>query len=338
MASNDIRSSQPTRREMFLAGGLTTAAAAVAAAAWSVAPLAGTSVSAAQAQPAEKPKSRRFALNTGTLLGYNLSIEEEIAVTAQAGYDGIEIWIMRLERYLNEGKSAADLKKRIDDSGLKVENAIGFASWIVDDEDARTRGLEQMKREMGWLAQIGCPHIAAPASGATGKRIDDLEACGRRYRAILELGDREGVTPILEQWGGSATLQKLPDVAAIAMLAVHPKAAFLLDAYHHYKGGNDYVGIGLLNGRAMPVFHINDYPADPPRETIADKDRVFPGDGVCPFDVLLPTLEAVGFDGVMSLELFNQDYVRTMTPLELAKTGLDKMRALYPSCLETPIA
>jgi 2-keto-myo-inositol isomerase len=304
-----------------MAGGMMAAGLAIT-------PLAKAQTSVAPTQTGGR-KMRRFLLNTGTLLGYNLSIEEEIAVTAQAGYDGIEIWLMRLEKYLDEGKSLADLKKRIDDSGLTVENAIGFASWIVDDEVARSRGLEQMKRDMGRLAQIGCTRIAAPASGATGKRIDDLEACGKRYRAILELGEREGVTPLLELWGGSATLQKLPDVVAIAMLAVHPKASLLLDAYHLYKGGNDYVSLGQLNGRAMPVFHLNDYPAEPPRETIADKDRVFPGDGICPFDVLLPTLDAIGFDGVLSLELFNQDYVRNYTPLELAKTGLEKMRGLF---------
>ena len=312
--------SQLTRREMLLTGGLSATGLAIL-------PIAGTSVVAQT--PATSPKTRRYALNTGTLNGYNLSIEEEIAVTAQAGYDGIEIWLMRLEKYLDEGKSLSDLKKRLDDAGLTVENAIGFANWIVDDDVARTRGLEQMKRDMGRLVQIGCHRIAAPASGATGKRIDDLDACGTRYRAILELGDREGVTPILELWGGSATLQKLADVVAIAMLAAHPKASLLLDAYHLYKGGNDYVSLGQLNGHAMPVFHLNDYPAEPPRETIADRDRVFPGDGVCPFDVLLPTLNAIGFDGVMSLELFNQNYIRNMKPLELAKTGLEKMRTIF---------
>ena len=323
MTPYDTNTSKLSRREMLLTSGLVATGLTISG--------IGERLQASSFGLQDAlPGSRRFALNTGSLLGYNLSIEEEIAVTAQAGYAGIEIWIMRLEKYLNEGKSLADLKKRIDDSGLTVENAIGFAGWIVDDEDARTRGLEQMKREMGWLAQIGCPRIAAPASGATGKRIDDLQVCGERYRAILEIGEREGVLPILEQWGGSATLQKLADVVAVAMLAVHPQASLLLDAYHLYKGGNDYVSLVQLNGRAMPVFHLNDYPAVPPRETIADKDRVFPGDGICPFDVLLPTLDAIGFDGVFSLELFNQDYVKSYTPLELAKTGLEKMRACFP--------
>lgn len=307
-----------TRREMLATTGVATIGLAAL-------PLSGSQAVAMT----EVRKKRRFALNTGTLLGYNLPIEEEIEVTAKAGYEGIEIWLMRLEKYLEEGKSLADLKKRIEDSGLTVEGAIGFANWIVDDDAARARGLEQMRRDMGRLAQIGCKCIAAPASGATNKRIDDLEVCGERYRTILEIGEREGVTPLLEQWGPSATLCRLSDVVAIAVAAKHPDASLLLDAYHLYKGGNDYISLKQLNGRAMRVFHLNDYPAAPPRETIADKDRVFPGDGVCPFDVLLPTLDEIGFEGVFSLELFNREYQQRYSPLELAKMGLEKMRAIF---------
>ncbi len=36
---------------------------------------------------------------------------------------------------------------------------------------------------------------------------------------------------------------------------------------------------------------------DPPRETIADKNRVYPGDGVAPLGEILRTLFANGFEG-----------------------------------------
>ncbi|MCL2347391.1 MAG: sugar phosphate isomerase/epimerase [Planctomycetaceae bacterium] len=277
-------------------------------------------------RPATK---RRFALNTGTLIGLNLPIEEEIDVTAKAGYDGIEIWMMRLEKYLSEGKKLADLRKRLDDHGLTVENAIGFAPWIVDDESERAKGIEQIKRDMARLAEIGCRRMAAPASGATSKRIDDLEACGARYRTVLELGEQFNVTPLLELWGGSATMHRLSDVTAIAIAASHPNASLLLDAYHLYKGGNSFAGLNLLNGKAMHVFHLNDYPANPPRELIADKDRVYPGDGVCPLQELIATLDAIGFDGVYSLELFNPAYWAAKDPLAIATTGLEKMKRLF---------
>jgi sugar phosphate isomerase/epimerase len=75
----------------------------------------------------------------------------------------------------------------------------------------------------------------------------------------------------------------------------------------------------------MHVFHINDYPADPPRASIGDADRVYPGDGIAPLATILSTLRATGFSGALSLELFNRDYWRD-DALEVAKTGLAKMR------------
>ena len=56
----------------------------------------------------------------------------------------------------------------------------------------------------------------------------------------------------------------------VAIESGHPKACLLPDVYHIYKGGSDFAGLGLLSGSAIQVFHVNDYPADPPRETIND--------------------------------------------------------------------
>ena len=60
----------------------------------------------------------------------------------------------------------------------------------------------------------------------------------------------------------------------------------------------------------LPVVHMNDYPARPPRSEISDADRVFPGDGVAPLGLMLRTLHENGFNGFLSLEVFNRDYWR----------------------------
>ena len=52
---------------------------------------------------------------------------------------------------------------------------------------------------------------------------------------------------------------------------------------------------------------MNDYPADPPRATITDADRVYPGDGIAPLGELVRILQAIGFHGYFSLELFNRE-------------------------------
>ena len=78
-----------------------------------------------------------YCLNTSTISGQKVGFLKEFEITAKAGYDGIEIWIRDLQKYLDEGGNLKDLKKYIADLGLQVENAIGFAEWIVDDEATR---------------------------------------------------------------------------------------------------------------------------------------------------------------------------------------------------------
>jgi 2-keto-myo-inositol isomerase len=271
----------------------------------------------------------RYSLNTSTIRGAKLPLDEELQLAASAGYAAVEPWIEEIEAYVASGRgSTRDLRRHIEDLGLKVAGAVGFAEWVVPHERRRAAGLERMKRDMDLVAQIGGRHIAAPPFGA--HRPQDphpsLPEIGQRYRAILDLGRQTGVTPILELWGFSQTLSRLGEVVHAAAESAHPDACLLLDSYHLYKGGSSFDAIRLLNGAALPVFHINDYPASPPRETIDDSDRVYPGDGVAPLGELFRTLRAIGFRGYLSVELFNPEYWK-QPPAEVARRAIEKTRA-----------
>ena len=272
-----------------------------------------------------EPPTFRYCLNTSTIRGQKLGIVREIEVAAAAGYDAIEPWVRDIESYQKEGGSLSDLRKRIEDAGLTVESAIGFSPWIVDDEATRTKGLEQAKREMNLLAKIGGKRIAAPPSGATKQTDLNLFAAAERYGQLCELGDETGVVPQVEVWGFSKSLSRLGESVFVAIESGHPSACLLPDVYHIYKGGSDFTGLKTLGPQAVHVFHMNDYPADPPRETINDRDRVFPGDGVAPLTDILQLMHSIGFDGVLSLELFNPTYWE-QDAVSVAKTGLEKMQ------------
>jgi sugar phosphate isomerase/epimerase len=126
--------------------------------------------------------SFRYCFNTSTIRGQKLSLPEEIDIAARAGYHALEPWIGEIETYARQDGSLADLKKQISDLGLTVESAIGFAEWIVDDDARRTKGLEQARRDMDLVQQIGGKRIAAPPAGATDvSDIDYLPSAIERY-------------------------------------------------------------------------------------------------------------------------------------------------------------
>lgn len=271
--------------------------------------------------------SFKYCFNTSTIRGQKLSLVEEIDIAAKAGYQAIEPWVGEIQKHVEQGGSPGDLKKRISDCGLTVESAIGFAEWIVDDDGRRAKALEQARHEMDLVQQIGGKRIAAPAAGATEVETADYLKVAERYRALLTIGDHIGVVPQVEVWGFSKTLTRLGQAVMVAIESDHPKACVLPDVYHLYKGGSDFAGLQLLNKNAMHVFHMNDYPASPPRAAIKDSDRVYPGDGVAPVGDVLQTLREIGFDGYLSIELFNPTYWQ-QDPLLVARTALEKLKTL----------
>lgn len=312
----------PLSRRQILAG----ATAAAAAAAVPGITLAGQSRSGVD--------PFKYCLNTSTIRGQNLSLEDEIKTAAKAGYDAIEPWVRKIQDYQKNGGDLKEIKKLLEDSNLTVESAITFPSWIVDDDQRRAGAVEQMKREMDLLAAIGGKRIAAPPAGATRTPGLDLDKAAERYRTILEIGDFTGVTPQIEVWGPSANLHLLGQAMYVVLEARHPKACLLPDIYHIYKGGGSATSLKQLSPQCVQVIHVNDYPADPPRDKIGDRDRVMPGDGIAPVTQVLRDMLDNHNHAVLSLELFSPKYWEPPA-LDVAKEGLAKMKIEVAKALTT---
>lgn len=269
----------------------------------------------------------RISLNVSTIRTYRLPVEQQIDVCSAAGFDGIELWMSDIQDYKNRGGSLNTLAAKLKDHRLILENVIGFAQWAADDPNKRDEGVLQMQHEMDITATLGGKYIAAPVMGIDSLEREHLDDYAQRYLRIIEAGKPPGVTPLLELWG-PGVLCKLADAAHIALATGHPDARLLLDFYHLYRGGNSFDSLELINLAHLPVFHMNDYPLAPPREQLNDRDRVYPGDGICPFDTLIPLLYRGGFRGAFSVELFNEEYGRNNTVEQVLATTLEKTKKI----------
>jgi sugar phosphate isomerase/epimerase len=270
--------------------------------------------------------SFRFCLNTSTISGQKPGLKGMIEIAGAAGYDGMELWINDIREYLKQGNSIQSLASLLSSKGLIAENLISFTSWMVDDDAKRKAGLADLEDEMKIMAELGCRRIAAPPAGVEKGAID-FQKAGQRYREILALGRKYKVMPQLEFWGASGTLYNLGQALAVAAAANDPDARILPDVYHLFRGGSGFEGLKLVNGKAIEIIHINDYPGNKPVHEQNDSDRVYPGDGAAPLKQILTDLKLMGGIKVLSLELFNKSYW-SQDALTVAKTGLQKMRAL----------
>ena len=271
--------------------------------------------------------SFRFCLNTSTISGQHRGLLKNIEIAAAAGYDGVELWVNDITDYLKKGNTLQSLAAFISAKGIRVENAISFTEWMVNDEVRRQKALVELEEQMKMMAVLNCRRIAAPPAGVPVNEMPDLQTAGARYREILSLGRKYNVMPLLEFWGASGTLYNFGQALAIAAAANDGDARLLPDVYHMFRGGSGFDSLKLVNGKVIDIIHMNDYPASKPANEQTDADRIFPGDGVAPIKQILGDLRAMGGRKTLSLELFNKDYWAE-DALDVARTGLEKMKSL----------
>jgi sugar phosphate isomerase/epimerase len=265
-----------------------------------------------------------------TIQGQNLGFVKELETASKAGFRAVEIWMPTLQKYLQGGGTLGDARRVLNSNGIEAVNCIGFAEWIVDDEARRKKGVDQLTKEMELLAAIECKRVAAPPMGAVQEPGLSLQRAAERYRTILELGDKTGVVPHLELWGFAKNLNRLADVAYVAIESGHPSARVLLDVYHLYKGGSDMDTLPFVSPYAVEIYHLNDYTGTIRPAEITDADRIYPGMGVAPIKKQLQLLRHANRPLYLSVELFNKEYYK-QDVLQVAKTAFEQTRKVIGS-------
>lgn len=276
------------------------------------------------------PAERKFTycLNTSTVSGCgDFSVLDYLAIAAESGYDGVELWMGDIRKFLSNGGTKAAIRTALETYELTFENTIGFAPWLAGDT-----GLATMREEMELLAELGAKRVAAPPMGHDAAQAVDWFQLGQQYKKLLAIGRETGVMPQLEFWGASPVFWHLGQGLMALAATAEADARLLPDIYHLFRGGTDFAALSLLNPAYVEVFHLNDFLADKPRLEQSDADRVFPGDGVAPITEVLRYLAEAPGHCVLSLELFNRAYWERPA-LEVAQEGLAKMQQVVKVAL-----
>jgi len=268
----------------------------------------------------------KTALNASTLFPYHLGIKDQARIAAEAGYDGLELWVKDLHSYADRGGNLQDLRRYLSDTGIAVVNAIAFFAWTDADGEVREHAFRQAKKEMRMLAEIGCAAVAAPPYGNVEHVPLDLIAAN--FARLYELANEAGIKPYLEFWGRAKKLSRISEALYVLAESGVPDGQLLLDPFHMYTGGSSVESVAYINGKSIGIVHANDYPDHPERSVIADRDRVFPGEGNAPSQKLAKLLYENGYRGYLSLELFIEDYGKK-SALEVAKLGIGSLKSAY---------
>ncbi len=265
-----------------------------------------------------------YCLNTSTIRSDGASVLDMINTAADAGYDGIEPWVKELDAWVAGGGTLKQARERAEERGIGIVNLIGFPEWAVPEDDRRAKGLEEAARCFEMARDLGCKYVAAPPIGIHDREVELLPVA-ERFAALVDLAAESGVKPLLEYWGIARTLGRTGEVLLVAAECGRPGVQMLADVFHMYKGSGHHHGFEHFGANRLGLVHVNDIPATPGRADVTDADRVYPGDGLAPWEQIVATLKSIGYEGMLSLELFNESYW-AQGPETVAREGLAKLK------------
>lgn len=255
-------------------------------------------------------------LNAATLTG--LGLEEFLAVAAAGSFSAVEIPIQQVVAL---GHSR--VRDLLEAHGLTAVAASGILpagpvlpAPVLVDEVAYSACQSGLAQRLEAFAAIGCPvativlnprsHLSSRVAWATAAaRLGDLARVAGDYGlvvAVEAVGVGAGLPADLS--GPHEVARTLPQLVEIVDAAEASNLAVVVDSFHWAATGADPRHLEVAAAAGIGHVQIADAPPGVPVEEWTDAKRIFPGDGVIPFDVLKAALEA-NYSGPVSVELFN---------------------------------
>jgi len=249
-----------------------------------------------------------IGLNGATTME-NADLLADIKISAELGYDFIEIWKAKLYDYLK--------LKNIDEliNSLVKNNMKAYAINSIENITFRNKeDLNYIKEELIRLCEIAnkikCNYIVVvPSPKPSGVSKEEI-----KQESILRLEELSKITQgydaglAFEFIGtGNCSVKTLDDAWQIVKEAELENVGLVVDAFHFYTGGSSIQSIKNIPPDKIIIFHINDC-EDLPIEELQDKHRLLPGEGVIPLREIAGALKSIGYNRVVSVELFRPDY------------------------------
>ena len=149
-------------------------------------------------------------------------------------------------------------------------------------------------------------------------------------RQLLEIGRNIGAKPTFEYISFFESCASLSQAWQVVQDVDDPDATLIADAFHSWNTNSTLDDLRTIPVERISHYHIDDaHPNIPPLKQL-DPDRVMIGDGVIDLKAELTVLKDKGYQGAVSLELFNPD-LWAQDPRGVLKVGFERLAALIDS-------
>jgi sugar phosphate isomerase/epimerase len=260
-----------------------------------------------------------FGMDTITLAG---ALDAKLAAMRDAGFGQVMLKANDIVGHPGGVDAAVQLVRA---SGLRVtgfqvlRDFEGLSGHLHDYKVDIAKGMLQMAHDLGAPLLLVCSSTSQHASG-------DLDAIARDLRKLAMLAVPLGIRIAFEGLSWGRTINEFTQAWDAVQRADAPNLGLGLDSYHALATKTALDDLDRVDPDKIFLVQLADFMWQETRTveeriTTARTFRVFPGEGVHSDQVaaLVRRLDAMGYRGDYSFEVFNDDYQQLPLPMVCAR-------------------
>jgi len=257
------------------------------------------------------------------------TIADDIGACADAGCHALEVWLTKLETYL-EGKGAwatpAAIKKLLTDRDVKLVGAAYQGGLLLTQGEERRTQFDQLQRRLSICQELDIPTMLIVPDSADRLEGNDIDRVQAALAQAAELASSFNVKLALEFRSTTRWCSSLPTAATLVNSIGSPHLGLCFDVFHYYTGPSKYEDLAYLTKENLFAVQLCDL-SGIAREMAGDSDRILPGEGDFQLVPILDHLRHIDYQGYLTVELMNPE-IWKMKPVQVAEAAYTCLRML----------
>jgi 4-hydroxyphenylpyruvate dioxygenase len=233
------------------------------------------------------------------------TLNEKLEAMAAARFKGVEIFENDL---LSFDGTPAQVGRRIKDLGLEAVTFQPFRDFEGMPEPQRSKAFSRAERKFDLMQELGCDLLMV-CSNVSPESLPGIERAAADFHELGERAAARGLRVAFEALAWGRHVNDYRDSWEVVRRADHPAVGLVLDSFHVLARGSDLQPLRHIAKDRIFLVQMADAPKlDMDYLSWSRHYRCFPGQGDLPVAAFMDALDATGFDGLLSLEIFNDSF------------------------------
>jgi 4-hydroxyphenylpyruvate dioxygenase len=255
------------------------------------------------------------------------TLEEKLLAASRAGFDGVEVFENDL---IASPRSPSEVRELAAELGLAIDLYQPFRDFEAVPPDHLERNLRRAEAKFDVMEALGA-ELMLVCSNVSPDAIGDDALAAEQLRRLADRAAARGMRVAYEALAWGRHVSEYDHAWRLVQAADHPALGVCLDSFHILSRGTRLDTIGEIPADKLFFLQLADAP-----HLVMDvlqwsrHYRCFPGQGGFDLPSFLREVLAAGYDGPLSLEVFN-DVFRQADPERMAVDALRSLLVLEES-------